>query len=203
MVGSAASAESTHPVPRVLITGIPAVGKSSITRELSRLIPGVSACEFARVMAAVGVERGSIRRYEDLVEMSQDKRAELQIATAERISHYDSPQAISAHLVVRGPEGYVDGLPPIGFRLLRPTGIVVVTCDSRQIYMRRAHHPHQQDSWNIREISLHQEIACDRAAELAQVYQLPIGYVLNSDGELRKAVEAAVFLWRSFQMANS
>lgn len=197
------SSERKTLATRVLITGVPKVGKTAIADKVSHLIPGVTAFEFGRAMASIGLRRGIIRGYEDLVTISQGERADLQAAVAARIAKIDSPLAIAAHLVVGTPEGYVDGLPPGGIEVLQPTGIIVVTSDPRQIYLRCSSAEGQQNSWNVQDISFHQDAVRKHTAELSSKLRLPIGEVVNLDGELDQAAETAALLWRRFEAINS
>ena len=45
---------------RVLLTGVPGVGKTSITMGIARLIPAVEVCEFGKLMTHIGIESGMI-----------------------------------------------------------------------------------------------------------------------------------------------
>jgi adenylate kinase len=187
---------------RVLIVGVPGVGKSSIARGLGDTMPSISICEFGQRMAALGREMKVITSYDELAHLPFERRLPLQEAAAASISELNRSVAIPGHLVLYVCDQYVDALPPTVFRLLQPTGIIVIVCDPGQIYMRRACVRNHGDMAAIRQISEHQTLTIRRAEELARTHRLQIDSVANPDGSLNKATAKARSLWERFEAAN-
>jgi adenylate kinase len=185
-------------LPRVLITGVPCAGKTSIASGISQSIPNVEICEFGRLMAEIGEQQHLLSGYSDLSGLPLAVRTRLQTAVAKHIARLNHPAAIAAHVVVQAPEGYVEGLPEPALSYLRLTGIIVITSDPREIRDRRSARMSHQRNEDIELIKLHQERVRQRASEIAQANKIPIGYIDNVTDHLSNATDDAINLWREF-----
>lgn len=189
--------------PRILITGVPCSGKSSIVSGVSRTFPDVVICEFGQLMARIGERQDLISGYRDLSGVPLAIRAPLQIATAKDIARLKQPVAIAAHVIVRAPEGYVEGLPEPALSYLRLTGIMLVTSDPQQIHERLSATRIAADGvGSVELIRAHQERVRKRAMEIAQSRNIPIGYIENVAGHLLNATDDAIRLWEDFLIAS-
>lgn len=195
---AASQVPSRHTFPRVLITGVPGAGKTSIAAGISESIPDVEICEFGQLMAKIGKKQNLLSSYRDLSSLRLAVRARLQIAAARDVARLNQPVAIVAHVIVRAPEGYVEGLPALALSHLRLTGIIVITSDPPEISDRRSVRVSNRDGEDSILINSHQELVRQRALGIAQHHKIPIGYVTNITGELPKAISDAIQLWRDF-----
>jgi adenylate kinase len=191
-----------HRLPRVLITGVQCAGKTSIAFGISQSIPDVEICEFGQIMARIGEHQNLISDYRDLPGLRQADRARLQTAAAESIAKLNQPVAIAAHVIVQAPEGYVEGLPESALSYLRLSGIIVTTSDPQEIRDRRLARMSTLKNEDIDLIKSHQERVRQRASEIAQAREIPIGYIDNATGHLSDAINTAVYLWQDFIVAS-
>jgi adenylate kinase len=189
-----------HTSPRILITGVPGAGKTSIAAGIIESIPEAATCEFGRLMAEIGRKQKLFSHYHDLQDLPRAVRAELQIAAARDVSRLNQPVAVAAHVVVRAPEGYVEGLPEQALSYLGLTGIIVITSDPQAIRNRRIARGSDRAPEDIELIRFHQESVERRALEIARTYEIPIEYIVNVDGEMPEVVGAAIQLWKSFDI---
>jgi adenylate kinase len=185
-------------ISRVLLTGVPGAGKSSLATAISRSIAGVMACEFGQIMAKIGRQQSLLSTYRDLSSLPLPARARLQVAAAQDISRMSQPAAIAAHVVVQAPEGYVEGLPDQALSYLMLTGIMVITSDAQEIRDRSLIRGSEYGAKDVGLIDMHQELVRRRASVIAQAYNIPIGYIVNAVDELPNAICAAIQLWKSF-----
>ncbi|SRR6266496_1787511 len=189
-----------HNFPRILITGVPDAGKTSIASGISDSIAEVIPCEFGRLMAEIGQQQNLLSEFHDLQTLPRAVRAELQIAAARDVSGLNQPVAVAAHVVVQAPEGYVEGLPEQALSYLSLTGIIVITSDPQEIRNRRAARGSARATEDIELIRFHQESVGRRASEIARTYKIPIGYIGNADGKLLEVISDAIRLWKSFDI---
>jgi adenylate kinase len=187
-----------HNVSRVLLTGVPGAGKSSLASGISRSIAGVVTCEFGQIMAKIGRQQGLLSTHRDLSSLPLPLRARLQVAAAEDISRMSQPAAIAAHVVVQAPEGYVEGLPDQALSYLMLTGIIVISSDPHDIRDRCVIRGSDYGDKGVELIDIHQELVRRRASVIAQAHNIPIGYIVNTADELPNAILDAVQLWKSF-----
>ncbi len=170
-----------------------------IASALGVAVPGISVREFGQLMAEIGKERRIVRDYNDLHNLKLSYRIQLQEAAAARVEGDTRPVVVVAHLVVRAPEGYVDGLPAGTLHSLRLNGIMLVTCDPRQVWARRGRVGSPREIESVDVIGAHQRQVMDRAATIAHREQIPLVNVINRDGEFPEAVTIAVDRWRGFE----
>lgn len=184
--------------PRILITGVPSVGKTSVALGIRQTIPSVGVCEFGRLMAMIGKQRNILEDYRDLPDLELNDRSNLQIAAAAHVAKLDQAVAIAAHLVVRAPEGYVDGFPEPALSCLQLTGIMMITAEPRQIHSRRSRRAMDLVCEDVAVIQSHQERVWQMAARVAGSAGIPFDHLINHDGELPTIIAKAVHLWQNW-----
>ena len=190
----------TRNFPRVLITGVPDAGKTSVASGIGESIANAVTCEFGQIMAEIGQRRNLLSSYRDLPGLHLAVRAELQIAAAKDISTLNQPVVVAAHVVVQAPEGYVEGLPGRALSYLHLTGIIVITSDPQEIRNRRSRRGSDRRVESTEVVNSHQERVIRRASEIAQAYKIPIGSIANVDGKLSDVISDAIQLWVSFDI---
>ncbi len=123
---------------RVVVVGIPGVGKTTVVNRLNSLVEGSKLVTFGTVMLEEGLKLSWIKHRDELRTLPVEKQRELQTITAAKIAAMEERVLIvDTHLFVRTKEGYWPGLPFEVVRALSPTHLVLVEADSASILERR------------------------------------------------------------------
>jgi adenylate kinase len=145
-------------------------------------------------MAMAGRRLGLVDSYKDLPKLKLADRVRLQEEVASEVAESSGPVVIVAHVVVRAPEGYVDGLPPTVLDKLRLTGMLVVTSTSEQVRARRE--GPMIESAGV--ISSHQDRVRIASTKIAEELAIPAAFILNLYGAFDGALERAFLFWEMF-----
>jgi len=120
------------------VVGIPGVGKTTIVEKLSRAIKGSKVVTFGTVMLDEGKRLGWIRHRDELRKLPVEKQKQLQKLTATHIARMKAKVLfVDTHLFIRTGEGFWPGLPFEVVRALKPTHLVLVEADPKEILFRR------------------------------------------------------------------
>ncbi|HYB44931.1 MAG TPA: adenylate kinase [Nitrososphaerales archaeon] len=120
------------------MVGIPGVGKTTIVEKLSRAIKGSKVVTFGTVMLDEGKRLGWIRHRDELRKLPVEKQKQLQKLTATHIARMKAKVLfVDTHLFIRTGEGFWPGLPFEVVRALKPTHLVLVEADPKEILFRR------------------------------------------------------------------
>lgn len=124
---------------RVVVVGIPGVGKTTVVEKASAGIQGSKIVTFGTVMAEEALKLRWIRNRDEMRKMPVEKQRRLQKLAALKISRMKDPVLfIDTHLFIRTPEGFWPGLPFEVVRAMKPTHLVLVEAQSEEIRARRA-----------------------------------------------------------------
>jgi len=124
---------------RVVVVGIPGVGKTTVVRDLVSDYRGAKLVNFGTVMLEAGLSLKWIKHRDDLRKLQVEKQRRLQKAAASRIAKMkDKVVVVDTHLFIRTKEGFWPGLPFDVVRALRPTHLVLVEASPEEVAMRRA-----------------------------------------------------------------
>lgn len=124
---------------RVVVVGIPGVGKSTIVEKLVASLEGSKLANFGTVMLEQGKALGWIKHRDELRKMTVEKQRRLQKATATRIARMkEGTVVVDTHLFIRTTEGFWPGLPFDVVRALKPTHLVLVEASPEEVAKRRA-----------------------------------------------------------------
>jgi adenylate kinase len=120
------------------VVGVPGVGKTTIVGKLNRAIRGSKVVTFGTVMLDEGKRLGWIRHRDELRKLPVEKQKQLQKLTAARIASMKSKVLfVDTHLFIRTNEGFWPGLPFEVVRALKPTHLILVEADPKEILSRR------------------------------------------------------------------
>ena len=179
--------------PRLFLTGVPAVGKTSIAGSPRLPHERVATAEFGRYMLDAGLRRGEIDSLEQLKAASPALRARLQSDAVERINDESStmPLIIDGHLIVATRVGFVPGIPPEQIDALQLSAIVIIRATSADILLRRNARPEKYSSSamnNGDSIDLHDELTRAAALFYSLSKAVPISVVWNHQEKLDGAI---------------
>lgn len=105
---------------------------------LSRAIRGSKVVTFGTVMLEEGKRLGWIRHRDELRKLPVEKQKQLQKLTAARIARTKAKVLlVDTHLFIRTGEGFWPGLPFEVVRALKPTHLILVEAEPKEILSRR------------------------------------------------------------------
>jgi adenylate kinase len=178
---------------RVVVVGIPGVGKTTVVNRLNSLVSGSRLVTFGTVMLDEGLKLRWIKHRDELRGLPVEKQRKLQTITAKKIAMMkEKVLLVDTHLFVRTKEGYWPGLPFEVVRALNPTHLVLIEADGQSIVERR-----KKDTTRYRDTTtgaqLEEELALARSFLVVSstVTGAPILIVKN---ETNKSEEVAIKL---------
>ncbi len=174
-------------VKRVIIVGIPAVGKTTVVARLVKLLKekkkNVKVVSFGSEMIR---NVGSSSDRDKLRTMPRTMQARLQLQAARSIRRIKAEfLIIDTHAFIATPSGYYPGLPSSILDILEPTHFISLTAKPEMIFSRR-----QQDKSRARDINtitlIKRELSIqDAMISACSVHSgAPVMPVLNKDGRI-------------------
>ncbi|HEY6404481.1 MAG TPA: adenylate kinase [Nitrososphaeraceae archaeon] len=142
---------------RAVILGIPGVGKTTIISEVENILQkrGVEAetVVFGSLMFEEAEKRG-IKTRDDMRKLPIEDQRNLQNGAAKRIAEMRRRVVIiDTHLFVKTSEWYYPGIPVNVTNIIRPTHLLLIIANPREILIRR-----QSDTARHRDLSTESEI---------------------------------------------
>ena len=110
---------------KVVMVGIPGVGKTSLLSKMAEIIKNhkksVSVLSFGTLMYDVAKENG-LKDRDDLRKLPVAEQQKLQKIAAEKIALHDEDVVIiDTHAFISSSEGYYPGLPEHVLKIIKPT----------------------------------------------------------------------------------
>ncbi|HEY6165682.1 MAG TPA: adenylate kinase [Nitrososphaeraceae archaeon] len=182
---------------RVIIVGIPGVGKSSVIslaiEQLKQKGKNATIAVFGTVMLEEAHKMG-VKNRDELRKMSLGKQRDLQEKAAKRISEIeDSIVIIDTHLFIKTIEGYYPGLPMYLLDIIKPTHFFMVIAEAGEIVNRR-----KSDKSRLRDIVAVEDIQDEldilrvMIASSSILTGSPFIAIVNNDNEIEQAVSGMV-----------
>jgi adenylate kinase len=142
---------------RAVILGIPGVGKTTIISEVENILQkrGVEAeiVVFGSLMFEEAKKRG-IKTRDDMRKLPIEDQRNLQNGAAKRIAEMRRRIVIiDTHLFIKTSEWYYPGIPVNVTNIIRPTHLLLIIANPREILIRR-----QSDTARHRDLSTESEI---------------------------------------------
>ena len=182
---------------RVIIVGIPGVGKSSVIslaiEQLKQKGKNATIAVFGTVMLEEAHKMG-VKNRDELRKMSLGKQRDLQEKAAKRISEIeDSIVIIDTHLFIKTIEGYYPGLPMYLLDIIKPTHFFMVIAEAGEIVNRR-----KSDKSRVRDIVAVEDIQDEldilrvMIASSSILTGSPFIAIVNNDNGIEQAVSSMV-----------
>ena len=182
---------------RVIIVGIPGVGKSSVIslaiEQLKQKGKNATIAVFGTVMLEEAHKMG-VKNRDELRKMSLGKQRDLQEKAAKRISEIeDSIVIIDTHLFIKTIEGYYPGLPMHLLDIIKPTHFVMVLAEAGEIVNRRnSDKSRDRDIVAVEDIQDELDILRVMIASSSILTGSPFIAIVNNDNEMEQAVSSMV-----------
>jgi adenylate kinase len=184
---------------KVIIVGIPGVGKSTIisnaTTALQNIGISVTTVVFGSVMFEEAKKLGITHR-DQMRKLSIDVQQKLQNMAADLISgRRESIVVVDTHLFIKTSLGYYPGLPMNLILKLNPDRLILVSANSEEILRRR-----KDDNTRTRDMISDDEIKRDIEVSLSMISSLsiltgaPFEIIHNHDNMIDSATSQMVEL---------
>jgi len=177
---------------KVIITGVPGVGKTTVVNEaLTKLkSEGVEyqSINFGTFMFEVAKSDNIVQDRDQMRSLDRTVQKRLQQRAAQAIAAVTGNVLIDTHASVKTPKGYLAGLPEWVLREIMPDIIVLVETDDDQILMRRlTDETRVRDKEGSRSIAEHQQFNRSIAAAYAMMTGCTVKIVINADFLLERS----------------
>ena len=181
----------------VMITGIPGVGKSTITRlALRKTKVRFRLVNFGDLMFEEAVTAGLVSHRDEMRKLNPEIQKELQMKAARRIVEMSKsePILIDTHATIRTPVGYLLGFPREVIEVINPNFIVIIEATPSEILGRRLRDlKRDRDVETEEQIQRHQDLNRAAAVSYAMHSNALIKIIENhEDKGLEEAVHELV-----------
>jgi len=153
----------------VMITGIPGVGKSTITRfALQKSRVKFRLVNFGDLMFDEALKAGLVEHRDGMRKLDPNVQKELQMKAARRIVEMSQkePILLDTHATIRTPVGYLLGFPREVIEVINPNFIVIIEATPSEILGRRLRDlKRDRDVETEEQIERHQDL--NRAAAVS------------------------------------
>jgi adenylate kinase len=178
---------------RVIIVGIPGVGKTSIVSLVAEKLSHKELKATVAVFGTVMLEEASkigVKNRDDLRKLSLAKQRQLQEMAAKRIAQIkDSIVIIDTHLFIKTIDGYYPGLPIHVLDIIKPTHFVMVVAEAGEIVKRRKDDKSRdRDIVSTQDIQYELDILRVMVASCSMLTGSPFIVIMNNDNKIENAV---------------
>ena len=186
---------------RVVVVGIPGVGKTTVVEKTIAGLKGAKVVTFGTVMSEEALRLKWIKNRDEMRKMPVEKQKRLQKMAATRIARMKGKAIlVDTHLFIRTPEGFWPGLPFEVVRAMKPTHLVLVIATPEEIAKRRTADPTRaRDEITVESLREELDIARSFLAVSSTLTGAPMLIVRNEQG---KAEEVSMGLVRMLEQAK-
>ena len=182
---------------RVIIVGIPGVGKTTIVSRVVELLKekhiSVSVSIFGTVMFEEAKKKG-LQSRDDLRKLSVKEQKDLQSMAAKRIASIsDEAVIVDTHAFISTKEGFYPGLPHNVLEILNPDSFIMISARPEEIYNRRMKDTtRSRDIVSIDEIKKELDVTSAMLSTCSILCGSPIKMVLNTEGKVDEAAKGII-----------
>lgn len=182
---------------RIIMVGIPGVGKSTLLSRVVEMLDGrsikVSVNSFGTIMLETAAELGITDR-DEMRRLAVSSQHDLQRTAAQRIAGITADVVIvDTHAFISSPEGYYPGLPEHVLRIINPTNYISVSAKPEEIYSRRINdQTRNRDVISLQTIKTELGIQAGMISACAVITGSPVKFVQNNEGQVDKAASTVI-----------
>ncbi len=175
-------------VRRVIIVGIPGVGKTTIIRKIKHILNSKSLNTDYVVFGSVMMEEANkigVKDRDDMRKLPISQQRKLQVVASSKIAE-KRPDIllIDTHLFIKTKDGYWPGLPQDVVSELKPNNIILIEATPAEILRRRASDTtRRRDSVGEKDVLEELDIAKNMLSTLAVLTGATIMCAPNFDGK--------------------
>lgn len=127
---------------RVIVVGIPGVGKTTVVQGVVTGLAGAKLVTFGTLMFEAAKSLKWVKDRDEMRKMPVERQKRLQRIAATQIAGMKGKAVlVDTHLFIRTPEGFWPGLPFEVVRAMKPTHLVLVIATPDEIAKRRSADP--------------------------------------------------------------
>ena len=183
---------------RIVIVGVPGVGKSTVVEKAKEAVPGSTVLVFGTAMFDEAQRLKWVKHRDEMRKLPVEKQKKLQEAAAARISRGKGKVVfIDTHLFIRTPEGFWPGLPLSVIQPMKPTHLLLVEASAKEILARRKNDTTRyRDEITEEEVRQELELARSFLTAASLVSGAPMAFINNEEGKSEKAASQIAELVR-------
>jgi adenylate kinase len=183
---------------RIVIVGVPGVGKSTVVAKANEAIRGSNVQVFGSAMFDEALRLKWVKHRDEMRKLPVEKQKRLQEAAAARISRGKGKVVfIDTHLFIRTPEGFWPGLPLRVIQPMKPTHLILVEASPKEIVARRKNDTTRyRDEVTEEEVTAELVLARSFLSAASLVSGAPMTFVQNGEGKSAQAAAQIAALVR-------
>ena len=177
---------------KVVIVGIPGVGKTSLITKIAELIKQknktVSVHSYGTVMLEEAKKMG-IKNRDELRMLPIVKQKQLQKKAAEMLSNLsDDVIFIDTHAFISTKAGFYPGLPNYVIQIIQPTNFIAITASPNEIHNRRMKdETRDRDPISIEDIKKELAVQDAMLSSCSVLSGSPMKVIFNHEGKIEEA----------------
>jgi adenylate kinase len=184
---------------RVVVVGVPGVGKTTVVDKVVSSFDGAKLVTFGTVMFEEARARRWARNRDEMRKMPVEKQKRLQRLAASRIARMkDRLVVVDTHLFIRTSEGLWPGLPFEVVRAMKPTHLILVEALPEEILRRRKADPtRSRDSITGEDMKGELELGRSFLSVSATLTGAPMLIITNREGKADEVAASIASMLRS------
>ena len=182
---------------KVVIVGIPGVGKTSLITKIAELIKQknktVSVHSYGTVMLEEAKKMG-IKNRDELRMLPIAKQKQLQKMAAEMLSNLsDDVIFIDTHAFISTKAGFYPGLPNYVIQIIQPTNFIAITASPDEIHNRRMKdETRDRDPISIEDIKKELAVQDAMLSSCSVLSGSPMKVIFNHEGKIEEAASNVI-----------
>jgi len=182
---------------KIVIVGIPGVGKSSLVKRVAELIRqknnSVSVHSYGTVMLEEAKKTG-VEDRDELRTLPVEKQKKLQKTAAEMLSNLtDDVIFIDTHAIISTKAGFYPGLPNYVIQIIQPTNFIAISASPDEIHNRRMKDgTRERDPISIEDIKKELAVQDAMLSSCSVLSGSPMKVVFNHEGKVDEAAKSVL-----------
>ena len=182
---------------KVIIVGIPGVGKTSLVTKVVELIKAknktASVHSYGTVMLELAKDFG-VKDRDELRTLPVEKQKKLQRLAAEKLASLnDDVIFVDTHAFISTKAGFYPGLPNHVIQIIEPTNFIAITASPDEIHNRRIKdETRNRDTISIEEIKKELAVQDAMLSSCSVLSGSPMKVIFNHEGNIEEAANNVI-----------